>query len=205
MISIYRGRLSETRVVTPGRYDSGVTAAELDADFPKVVVMGVSGAGKSTIGHLLAERAGVPFIDADDLHPDTNVAKMAAGRPLDDSDRKPWLELVGQYVSDADGGIVAACSSLKRSYRDLLRLHNPGLLFVHLTGVRALIKERQGDRKNHFMPPALMESQFASIEPLEDDERGFDVDVSASPDDVVTRIQQKLRAVSRFDASRPVP
>ncbi|GAA4671462.1 gluconokinase [Frondihabitans cladoniiphilus] len=173
------------------RAESGEAGAA-PTKFPKVVVMGVSGSGKSTIGQLLAERAGVPFLDSDDLHPQANKEKMAAGEPLDDLDRKPWLELVAEFLRDSEVGMVAACSALKHSYRDALRIGDPDLVFVQLTGVRELITQRQHDRKNHFMPPALMQSQFDVLEPLRDDERGFPVDVAGDPDDVVDEILRRL-------------
>lgn len=150
-----------------------------------VVVMGVSGSGKSTVGAALAGRMGVPFEDADDLHPSANVAKMARGEPLDDDDRWPWLELIGRWlVNHADGGVIA-CSALKRKYRDQLRRHSDNVEFLLLEGSREVIEQRQAARPGHFMPASLMTSQFAALEPLASDESGVVVDVDQSVDAVV--------------------
>jgi gluconokinase len=147
--------------------------------------MGVSGSGKSTVGAALADRLRVPFEDGDDLHPAANIAKMTRGEPLDDRDRWPWLDLVGAWLRDhADGGVVA-CSALKRSYRDRLRQHCAELDLLLLLGDRGLLERRQAHRAGHFMPPALLESQLAALEPLAPDERGLAVDVDRSVDDVV--------------------
>lgn len=142
-----------------------------------VVVMGVSGSGKSTVGRALAQRLGVPFEDADRLHPPANVAKMTAGEPLTDDDRRPWLAKVGDWLA-AHPDSVVSCSALKRAYRDQLRVQRPTLLFLHLSAPAALIAERLAARPGHFMPATLLESQFDTLEPLGADERGVTVDIS---------------------------
>lgn len=124
--------------------------------------MGVSGSGKSTVGALLAARLGVPFVDGDALHPASNVAKMAAGIPLDDDDRAPWLDAVGARL--AQGGVVVACSALRRAYRDRLRDAAPAARFVLLHGNRDLLASRIAERVGHFMPAALLASQLAILE-----------------------------------------
>lgn len=133
--------------------------------------MGVSGSGKSTVGAALARRLGVTFGEGDDLHPPTNRARMAAGHPLDDEDRRPWLEAVGHWLATHPDGVMS-CSALKRSYRDVLRRHAPGVRFLQLDGPPDLIARRQADRPGHFMPATLLPSQVATLEPLEPDEDG---------------------------------
>lgn len=157
-----------------------------DGGAPLIVVMGVSGSGKSTVGAALAQRLGVPFEDADDLHPPANIAKMSAGIPLDDDDRRPWLETIGRWLAgqDAEGGVIS-CSALKRSYRDQLRAHAARAVFVHLHGTREVIARRQAGRPGHFMPASLLDSQFATLEPLADDETGVVIDVDQTVDAIV--------------------
>src|SRR4051812_49985386 len=151
-----------------------------------IVVMGVSGSGKSTVGAALAQRLRVPFADADDFHPAANVAKMSAGHALDDDDRRPWLESIGEWLAaHAESGGVMSCSALKRVYRDQLRDHAPTAEFVHLAGSREVIARRQASRPGHFMPASLLDSQFAILEPLGDDELGQTVDVDQSIDAIV--------------------
>jgi gluconokinase len=152
-----------------------------------IVVMGVSGSGKSTVGAALAQRLRVPFADADDFHPPANIAKMTAGQPLDDDDRYPWLEAIGQWLAERcdDGGGVMSCSALKRKYRDQLRRHCAGVEFLHLSGAPDVISKRQASRPGHFMPASLLASQFATLEPLESDERGIAIDVDQNIDSIV--------------------
>ncbi|MGA9491587.1 MAG: gluconokinase [Mycobacterium sp.] len=159
-----------------------------------VVVMGVSGSGKSTVGAALARRLGVPFADADTLHPRANVDKMAAGTPLTDADRYPWLEAVGQWLARHDDGGVISCSALARRYRDQLRSHCPRVEFLHLTGSPELIARRQADRPGHFMPSSLVRSQFDTLEPLGADERGVAVDVGQSVATIVETFARSLSA-----------
>ncbi|GHG92954.1 gluconokinase [Streptomyces lanatus] len=152
-----------------------------------IVVIGVSGTGKTTTARLLAERLDIPFAEADDLHPPANIAKMSAGVPLDDADRQPWLESIGRrlHAGDAAGtGCVVACSALKRRYRDTLRAACPGIFFLHLTAGHDVLEERIGNRTGHFMPKALIDSQLAALEPLEPDERGAALDVGPAPEEV---------------------
>ncbi len=159
-------------------------SSDPSVDHP-IVVMGVSGSGKSTVGAALAGRLRVPFEDADDLHPSANVAKMSRGEPLDDSDRFPWLDLIGMWlVNHSDGGVIA-CSALKRKYRDQLRGHLPEVEFLLLHGSREVIEQRQAARPGHFMPASLMSSQFQTLEPLAPDERGVVLDVDQSVDQLV--------------------
>ncbi|MFD9816684.1 gluconokinase [Streptomyces sp. NPDC059080] len=161
-----------------------------------IVVMGVAGTGKTTIGPLVAEALGVPYAEGDAFHPPANIAKMTAGTPLDDADRGPWLDAIGAWAHERAGrGGVVSCSALKRGYRDRLRAAAPEVVFLHLTGDRALIERRMAERKGHFMPAALLDSQFATLEPLGGDERGVAVDVSGTPEEIAARAADALRAV----------
>ncbi|MGW3142384.1 gluconokinase [Streptomyces sp. NPDC001139] len=158
-----------------------------------VVVMGVAGTGKTTIGPLLAARLGVPYAEGDDFHPQANIAKMSAGVPLGDDDRWPWLDAIGAWAHGRAGlGGVVSCSALKRSYRDRLRAAAPGVVFVHLAGDRALIEDRMSHRQGHFMPTALLDSQFATLQPLERNEAGVAVDVAGSPEQITERAVKAL-------------
>ncbi|MCS5497238.1 gluconokinase [Cnuibacter physcomitrellae] len=152
-----------------------------------VVVAGVSGSGKSTVGALLAERLAVPFLDGDSLHPDVNVAKMASGIALIDEDREPWLLRIGEVLAGhRDTGLVVACSALKRRYRDTIRSAAPEVLFLALTGSRELIEARVLARDHPFMPASLLDSQLAAFEALEPDEAGATLEVAASPDQIAS-------------------
>lgn len=150
-----------------------------------VVVMGVSGSGKSTVGAALAQRLRVPFADADDFHPQANIDKMTAGHPLDDTDRKPWLEAIGDWLAAHAHGGVMSCSALKHEYRDVLRAHCAGVSFLHLAGTPEVIGRRQASRPGHFMPASLLQSQFDTLEPLTADEHGITIDVDQSIDAIV--------------------
>jgi carbohydrate kinase (thermoresistant glucokinase family) len=169
---------------------------------PLLVVMGVSGSGKTTVGQLLAARLGLPFEDADSLHPAANIEKMAAGIALTDEDREPWLALVGSHFAAAeDTGLVVACSALKRSYRKAILAAEPLVRFVHLAGSIELIQRRLGHRHGHFMPASLLISQFSTLEPLGADEPGVTVDLRAdeSPAELVTR------AIAQAEAGDATP
>lgn len=171
-----------------------------------VVVMGVSGSGKSTVGAALAERLGLSFRDADEFHPAANVAKMSAGTPLTDDDRWPWLDAIGAALADAGRGgkgIVVGCSALKRVYRDRLRAaaHRP-LVFVHLSGSPATLEERMQARKGHFMPASLLQSQLATLEPPTPDEGVITVSIEQPVDRIVDDILRPLRANTAHPAKR---
>lgn len=166
--------------------------------YPPLVVMGVQGCGKSTIGLALAEAFGLHFQDGDDLHTPEAKAKMAASIPLNDQDRAPWLARIGQLIaSSAEQGktLVVACSALKVAYRDTLRADNPELVFVHLDGSQDLIAQRIGARNHEFMPASLLDSQFATLERLGAGERGIVVNLEDAPHDIVSAVQQRLRAL----------
>lgn len=156
------------------------------APLPLIVVMGVSGSGKSTVGRLLAERLGVAYADADDLHSAANIAKMAAGVPLDDTDRAPWLDAIAEWITGrGDRGGVITCSALRRRYRDRLRADAPAVFFLHLDGPVELIAARLAARTGHFMPSDLLRSQFEALEPLAPGEAGTVVPIADAPDTIV--------------------
>lgn len=155
--------------------------------------MGVSGSGKTTVGIALAAALGVPFLDADDLHPVANVAKMAAGVALTDDDRMPWLALVGAELASAPAGLVIACSALKRLYREAILAAEPAVRFVFLEGSRALLESRVQHRHGHFMPASLLDSQLATLEPLAPHEPG--ITVALGDHESVAEIVGACRAV----------
>lgn len=143
------------------------------------------------IGSRLAEALGVPFVEGDDHHPPENRARMAAGIPLTDTDRAAWLAALATHIIEARAagrGLVMSCSALKRSYRDVLRAADPELRFIHLSGPRSLIAERLARRKGHFMPPSLLDSQLATLEQPTHDEHVAVVDISGTPDAIVSAI-----------------
>jgi carbohydrate kinase (thermoresistant glucokinase family) len=161
--------------------------------FRRWVVMGVSGCGKSEIGRHLASRLGAACIEGDDDHPAANVAKMAAGHPLNDADRQGWLLVLQERIRAAQQrgeALVLSCSALKRRYRDLLRAGDPKLVFVHLAGAPALIAARMQARSGHFMPPALLESQLRDLEPLQGDESGIVLDIRRTPQQLTDDVLQ---------------
>lgn len=152
----------------------------------RVVIMGVAGCGKSSVGEGLSARLGVPYRDGDDLHTPEAVEKMRAGIPLTDDDRWPWLDRVAQALQ-SEAPLVIGCSALRRAYRDRIRAGAGGpVAFVHLTGGKDLIAARMAARQNHFMPPALLESQLATLEPPGPEETALTLDVAAAPGALVT-------------------
>ncbi|WP_448005408.1 gluconokinase [Agromyces bauzanensis] len=159
----------------------------------RIVVMGPSGAGKSVVGAALAQRLaersdGLDFVDADDLHPPANVAKMRAGVALGDADRMPWLEAVGRTLATGPGGRVIACSALRRAYRDVIRAACPDAQFVELVVPADELGARVGGRAGHFMPESLVASQLDTLEGLDDDERGVRIENTGSVEQVVARV-----------------
>lgn len=168
---------------------------------PVIVVMGVCGSGKSTVGAALAQRLNAAFVDSDSLHPQSNVEKMAAGNPLTDEDRWPWLGLVGaELASGHPDGIIVACSALKRAYRDAIRAKAPATKFLQLNVELPVLENRVAHRPGHFMPSSLLSSQLETLEPLQLDEAGLTVStnegIEATADDILSQLHslQPLRS-----------
>ena len=169
-----------------------------------VVVMGVSGSGKTTVGALLAERLGWPFTDGDDFHPPANIEKMHAGIPLTDRDRWPWLRAIAAWIDErrvAGGHGVVACSALRRAYREVLRGGRPDVRLVYLKGDIALIARRQAARHGHFMPVSLMRSQFETLEEPGADERPITVSVELRPEDIVEAVLRGLGPLASSESA----
>ena len=161
----------------------------------QVVVMGVSGVGKTTVAKGLSTVLGWTYAEGDAFHPEANVAKMAAGTPLTDEDRWPWLRSIGDWMSEeiaAGRSAVVTCSALRRVYRDLLREGRPEVVFCHLTADPDLIGERMSHRTDHYMPASLLPSQLATLEPLQHDEPGVAVSVDGEASAVITRALDAL-------------
>nr|WP_321454650.1 gluconokinase [uncultured Cohaesibacter sp.] len=161
-----------------------------------IVVMGISGSGKSTLGKLLADRLGVPFEEGDAYHSQDNVKKMAAGIPLTDEDRKPWLETLAAAMShwDARGETrVLSCSALRKAYRDLFRQAAQNLRFIFLDGAEDLVRARMAERQSHFMPVKLIESQIAALEVPDGEEDVIRIDIANDPQAMVSDVMEKLK------------
>ena len=155
--------------------------------------MGVAGCGKSSVGAALAPAIDAIYTDGDDLHPQSSIDKMSAGQPLTDEDRWPWLQAVGQSLAESKGRAIIGCSALKRTYRDAItQAAGEPVTFVHLSGSRAVIESRMAARQGHFMPTALLDSQFATLEPSSPAENAIAVDIDQPIENIVSDIQEKL-------------
>lgn len=163
-----------------------------------IIVMGVAGCGKSSVGTRLAEALSLPYQEGDDLHPQANIAKMSAGTPLNDDDRWPWLDRIGEILADhAESGIVLTCSSLKKVYRDRLRAAAGGrLAFVFLDGSKALLTKRMGNREGHFMPTSLLESQLATLERPDQEAGVVVVNIDNTPSEITDLAIDGLKSLS---------
>jgi gluconokinase len=162
----------------------------------QLVVMGVSGCGKSTVAAMIASRAGCALAEGDDFHPAASVARMTAGYPLDDALRTPWLAAIASWLAErvAQGECaVVSCSALRRAYRDVLRSAGPDVRMVHLAGPYELVAQRQAARPGHFFPPTLLASQYAILEPLAPDEPGITIDLAATPDQITDEVLRFFR------------
>jgi gluconokinase len=165
------------------------------AETVPIVVMGVSGSGKTSVGEGLAKRLGLRFRDADEFHPPANIAKMSAGIPLTDDDRWPWLDAIGKALAQSDGRLIVACSALRRVYRDrLLKTAARPVVFLWLDGRQEVIAARMAKRRHHFMPPSLLASQFATLEPPDPDEPAVRVSIEPPLDEVVDAAAAALPA-----------
>ena len=170
-----------------------------------IVVCGVSGVGKSTVGRSLAERIGADWAEGDDFHSPENVARMAAGTPLTDADREPWLRAIATWIGEREHlgrEAVVACSALKRRHREILRDGHPSVVFVQLRAPTAELERRTARRTHRYMPASLLSSQLASLEPLEPDEPGFIVDAVGDPERVAAAIVERLGLAPTTDANR---
>ncbi|MCI1218087.1 gluconokinase [Bifidobacterium crudilactis] len=178
-----------------------MTSQSNDSKFPvHVLVMGVAGCGKSTVAEAIRDQLGFTMAEGDDFHPKANIEKMSHGIPLTDEDRRPWLEVINRWMLGRQSlgeSTVVSSSALKRAYRDILRKDVP-VFFVHLVGSQELIQDRLTRRKGHFMPPALLPSQFAILEPLQSDEPGIEVSVAGTQQEMIDRA---IRAVREHAAS----
>lgn len=193
-----------TQSVKSGAADAD-SSAELRKPVSSIVVMGVSGCGKSLIGQRVAQALGLLFLEGDAFHNADNVARMSRGVALTDADRAGWLQALAHRLRDARrdaAPVVLSCSALKRRYRDVLRQGDPDLRFVYLGGPRALIEKRMRARDDHFMPVALLDSQFRDLEPPTVDERALTMGIDAPPDRIVARVLEGLSVEAR---SHPVP
>jgi gluconokinase len=161
-----------------------------------IVVMGVSGSGKTSVAQELTRQLSWDYVEGDDLHPEANVAKMAGGIPLDDEDRRPWLQRIADAIGEhetAGTSLIVTCSALKRSYRDLLREGHPSVWFAHVQASPKVLAERLAHRKGHYMPPSLLDSQLATLEPLGDGEPGDVIAGDGPLQQTVTDLLSDLR------------
>jgi gluconokinase len=168
-----------------------------------VVMMGVCGTGKTSVGQIIASRMGWTFIEGDDLHPATNREKMASGTPLTDADRWPWLDRIADRMRDIDqagGSAVVACSALRQVYRDRLCKSGARVIFLHLTGDASLIRQRMENRSGHYMPPGLLDSQLATLEPALPGETLHQIDISGTVEGIAGAAIRSLSGVSALDA-----